>query len=186
MRGNLWNFNKPRDPQKVIRFENDGETFSAMYKAKRWLSENGYVYGSTDIGPYIPAMKGERYELPQKLHNFDIVDYLSVNAVCYSNDYREGWVEVWLVEPMYIIDLVLTYKWYDMILSGEKKEEYRDLKKWHKRLGKPFTHVRFHRGYTMTTQTYKIDAIKIGRGNPEWGAPMDKDVIIIKLGEIKI
>jgi len=184
MRGNLWNFNRPRDPEKVMRFENTGETFSALYKAKAWLSEHGYRYGSTDIGPYLPAMKGEEYDLPQKLHNFDLDDYLRVNAVCYSNDYREGWVEVWLVEPMYILDLVLTYKWYDMILSGEKREEYRDLDKWRKRIvGKPYTHVRFRRGYTSTCQILRLDGVTSGIGRAEWGAPLDKKVLIIKLGE---
>lgn len=183
MRGTLWNFVKPHDPTKVMRFENTGETFSGMYGAQRWLHENGYRYGSTDWGPYIPAMKGEHYELPQKLYNFDLEDYLRVNAVCYSHDYRDGWVEVWLVEPMYILDLVLTYKWYDMILSDEKREEYRDIAKWRKRIiGKPYTHVRFHRGYTSTVQILRIDEVTTGIGRKEWGAP-DEKVIIIKLGE---
>lgn len=29
-----------------------------------------------------------------------------------------------------------------------------------------------------------IDSISIGRGNPEWGAPVDRDVFIIRLGEV--
>lgn len=29
-----------------------------------------------------------------------------------------------------------------------------------------------------------IKSISIGRGNPEWGAPVDRDVFIIKLGEV--
>lgn len=36
---------------------------------------------------------------------------------------------------MKILDLVLKGKWYDMIASGEKKEEYREIKPyWEKRL----------------------------------------------------
>ena len=36
---------------------------------------------------------------------------------------------------MKILDLVLTYHWYDMIESGEKKEEYRKIKPyWIRRL----------------------------------------------------
>lgn len=183
-RGNIWNFNRPRDPEKVIRFENTGETFSAKYQAVAWLKDHGYCCGSTDGGAYVPAVKGECYDLPQKLYNFDLDDYLRVNAVLYSHDYREGWVEVWLVEPMYILDLVVTYKWYDMILSGEKLEEYRDLEKWRKRIvGKPYTHVRFRRGYTSTCQILRIDGVETGLGKPEWGAPKDKRVLIIKLGE---
>jgi len=32
---------------------------------------------------------------------------------------------------MRILDLSLTYHWYDMIASGEKKEEYRELKEFY-------------------------------------------------------
>lgn len=184
MKGKIWYFNRPYDPEKVIRFENTGETFSAMYKAKEYLHAHGYVYGSTDWSPYLPAMKGERYTLPQKLYNFDLEDYMQVTALCYSHDYRDGWVEVWIIEPMYVLDLVLTYQWYDMILEDIKREEYRDIEKWRKRIvGKPYTHVRFHRGYTQTVQILRIDEVTTGIGREEWGAPQDKEVIIIKLGE---
>lgn len=46
-----------------------------------------------------------------------------------------------------------------------------------------FTHVRFHRGYTNTTMLFKNEGITIGKGNPQWGAPTDREVFIIKLGE---
>ena len=45
---------------------------------------------------------------------------------------------------------------------------------------KPCTHVRFRYGYTKRTFTHKIDSITIGYGKPEWGAPKDKEVFIIK------
>lgn len=99
------------------------------------------------------------------------------------------------------LHLVLKTKWYDMIDCGEKKEEYREIKPyWIQRLigvdkllkeGKnlliheiplDYDHVTFHKGYTSTTMTFDIESIEIGRGNPEWGAPEDKDVFIIKLG----
>lgn len=71
------------------------------------------------------------------------------------------------------LHLVLKGKWYDMIASGEKKEEYREIKPywrnrfvtyctnwlgtdkviWH--IGANFTSVCFHRGYTTTTMTYE-------------------------------
>ena len=106
---------------------------------------------------------------------------MQVTAVMYSGDYRDGWVEVWLIEPMYVLDLVLCYKWYDMIERGDKLEEYRDLDKWRKRLnGKPYTHIRFRRGYTSTTLIRRIEGIKAGIGKPEWGAPQDKRVLILQ------
>ena len=103
---------------------------------------------------------------------------------------------------MKILDLPLMACWYEMIESGVKKEEYREVKTfWSKRfLGlnhpllshryghencnvKGYTHVRFRYGYTKRTMLFMIDEIVLGRGNPEWGAPTDKDVFIIKIGE---
>lgn len=81
-----------------------------------------------------------------------------------------------------ILDLPLKAQWYLMQESGEKTEEYRDLTSyWCKRLiGKGYTHVRFRYGYTKRTFTHKIDCITIGYGKPEWGAPTDREVFIIK------
>ena len=45
---------------------------------------------------------------------------------------------------------------------------------------KPYTHVCFHYGYTQRCFINRIDSITIGRGYPEWGAPTDRDVFIIK------
>ena len=102
---------------------------------------------------------------------------------------------------MKTLHLNLSYRWYDMILAGQKSEEYRDMK-WIKRICKygirtacsltcsepacrqqlptDYTHVCFHRGYTKTTMLWSIGSVNIGRGNPDWGAP-DQIVIIIHL-----
>ena len=45
---------------------------------------------------------------------------------------------------------------------------------------RPYTHVLFRYGYTRRTMLREIESITIGRGNPKWGAPTDKDVFIIK------
>lgn len=98
---------------------------------------------------------------------------------------------------MKILDLVLTYHWYDMIESGEKKEEYREIKPyWKRRLieqpmdedsghvfFRDYDYVCFHRGYTSTTMIFTVREISMGVGKPEWGAPTDRPVFIIKLGE---
>lgn len=98
------------------------------------------------------------------------------------------------------LHLVLKHKWYDMIASGKKTEEYREYKPyWRKRIDctipkrnkepcKSCVHhkvdvVYFTRGYTHTRMVFEVDSITVGRGNPEWGAPTDKEVFIIKLGE---
>lgn len=98
---------------------------------------------------------------------------------------------------MKILELPLKKKWYNMIESGEKREEYREIKQyWENRLAlydsrsvlvglnpHGYTHVRFRYGYTKRTMLYAIDRIIIGRGNPNWGATTDKDVFIIKFHE---
>lgn len=109
---------------------------------------------------------------------------------------------------MKILDLPLKKEWYNMIESGVKTEEYRLVKPyWCKRLTdcetrlcwirdedgncrfvgriketnkKGYTHVRFRYGYTKRTKLREIDSITIGYGNPEWGAPTDRKVFIIK------
>ena len=101
------------------------------------------------------------------------------------------------------IHLVLKGKWYDMIESGEKKEEYRDYTPyWMKRLcgytgivmgparlsqrvRLPIlegTTVTFHRGYTNTTITFDVEYLAWGHGLPQWGAPKER-CFIIRLGK---
>lgn len=81
-----------------------------------------------------------------------------------------------------ILDLVLIGKWYDLIESGIKREEYREIKPyWKKRLSNNrYTHVKFRRGYTKQSMLFEITDISIGKGNVDLGAPADKDIFIIK------
>lgn len=118
---------------------------------------------------------------------------------------------------MKTLHLPLKAKWYEMIESLIKPEEYRGITAhWivrlfeysdgsnipritanilaahpeilSLRLGqgvivfKKYTHVKFSYGYTKRTMTFEIESIRIGKGNPEWGAPKE-DVFIIKLGK---
>jgi hypothetical protein len=113
---------------------------------------------------------------------------------------------------MKVLHLTLKKKWFDMIASGEKKEEYRDLKSywasrlvqvydshprkdesWHwkgLRLGmlEPvhFDVVTFRNGYSPSspTITLKLIDITIWSGKYEWGAEPGKKYFVIRLGEI--
>lgn len=109
---------------------------------------------------------------------------------------------------MRILYLTLKSKWYDRIASGEKPEEYREIKEfWAKRFLGPdwfkyypetiedalknyfdYTHVRFARGGhfhpSLPQMTIELKSIIIGTGNPEWGAEPGKEYFVIKLGEI--
>lgn len=97
--------------------------------------------------------------------------------------------------PKSVLNLVLTGKWFDEISAGRKKEEYRDITPfWKSRLEQPFDGettfkkfdaIRFRRGrYGKTTMVVKCRSIYIGYGRPEWGAPEDKEVYILDLGDI--
>jgi hypothetical protein len=89
--------------------------------------------------------------------------------------------------------------WFDMIRTGEKKEEYRELsafngvrlaENWnnssYSRVFKPFKVLHLTNGYGHDKPQLwaHIESISIGRGNPEWGAPTDRDVFIIRLGDV--
>ena len=81
------------------------------------------------------------------------------------------------------VHLVLKYIWYDMITSGVKTEEYRDISTWQHRFSKNIKYIMFHRGYSSVCALYEIDNVTVGRGLTEWGAPIDKEVLVIKLGK---
>ena len=85
---------------------------------------------------------------------------------------------------MKILHLPLMAKWYEMIESGEKLEEYRENKPyWQKRLlSNKYDAVKFRYGYTTRTMTFRIKQIRFGIGKKEWGAE-DNEVFIIELGE---
>ena len=99
---------------------------------------------------------------------------------------------------MKILRLTLKKKWFDMILSGEKKEEYREIKPyWETRLLKPvqspfvrrfkkYDFVEFKNGYAKDAPTIVIECVKIdyGDGQTEWGAILHEHYFVINLGNI--
>lgn len=84
------------------QFQQTGQTFGAMYNAQKWLSDNGYSYGSTDLSSYVPIVKGE-YDIPQKYRNLSKSDIENISGVIHSFDYRDGIVEVRLFEQPTIV-----------------------------------------------------------------------------------
>jgi hypothetical protein len=112
---------------------------------------------------------------------------------------------------MKVLHLTLKKKWFDMIASGEKKEEYREIKPYwakilcdrhvgaiggdlmdsHKTIAytfKKFDAVKFASGghFHPSIQQMSIECtgIEITTGNPEWGAEPGKKYFVIKLGKI--
>ena len=83
------------------------------------------------------------------------------------------------------LHLVLDYKWFDMIATGEKQEEYREMTDyWKKRIWKKrgeIDSVCFHRGYSPVTITRRVSAIVQDAGREEWGAEPLTLYYVIKL-----
>lgn len=113
-----------------------------------------------------------------------------------------------------MLTLLIKKKWFDMILSGEKKEEYREIKSyWTKRfinlcgLGdKPncnenifvqllmlrtnmcadgYLFVSFRNGYNKNSPSFIAKCtLSVGTGKEEWGAEKDKEYFILTVQEI--
>lgn len=108
-------------------------------------------------------------------------------------------------EPEYLI-LPIKKKWFNMILSGEKKEEYREIKSyWEKRFKKYFNwnfgedeifewhfskkpqKIKFQNGYGKDVPSFLAECtIRVGTGREEWGAEPDVDYYILEIRNILI
>ena len=95
-----------------------------------------------------------------------------------------------------MLTLPIKKKWFDMILSGEKKEEYREIKPyWTKRLSHNLrATVRtdfdvIHSGWVILKNGYSKDAPQIqcfvdcykGYGKEYWGAEPNKLYYVLKI-----
>ncbi len=83
-------------------------------------------------------------------------------------------------------------KWFDMILSGEKKEEYRaDTRYYESRFDKYIgipVKVKFRNGYRKDSPSFIRTVIPNYRrgGRPDWGAEPDKDYIVLTIQSEKL
>ena len=105
--------------------------------------------------------------------------------------------------------LPIKKKWFDMIASGEKKEEYREIKpyydirigralgscgslsqcvpEWRKKLMEDRTlDVIFRNGYGCDVPTlWATCKVRIGKGKTEWGAEEGKQYYVLKILEVE-
>ena len=98
-----------------------------------------------------------------------------------------------------MICLPIKKQWFDMILSGKKKEEYRDIKEyWFTRFqnegfltftGSPSFKskpVMFRNGYRVSSPTFIAECtLSIGKGKTEWGAEPEKEYYILVINKIR-
>ncbi len=105
--------------------------------------------------------------------------------------------------------LQIKRKWFDMILSGEKKEEYREIKPYYmtrfrnmmsvhplvsdnaviERLKKreaPFIYeVQFRNGYSRNSPSFTARCtLSVGIGREKWGAEKGKQYFILGIREV--
>lgn len=92
---------------------------------------------------------------------------------------------------METLHLNLKRKWYDMILSREKKEEYRAMTDYWKTRMKNVRKnnietITFSNGYNKDRDQFiiKLEYISIRTGLEEWGAEKGKSYFVLHLGEI--
>lgn len=115
---------------------------------------------------------------------------------------------------MKTLNLNLKRKWFDMIVSGEKKEEYREIKPYIislltqegkkkdvKELAsispnlyrniiekyiKQFDTITFSNGYRKDRRQFVIElkGVKVRQGLEEWGAEKGKLYYVIELGDV--
>lgn len=95
-----------------------------------------------------------------------------------------------------VLPLTLKKKWFDMILSGVKKEEYREQKPfwqtrfikkghWHSQTCKDFDVIHFTNGYGKNRPQIIIECKGIevsNKGNSDWG--FTGRCFVIKLGDV--
>lgn len=99
-----------------------------------------------------------------------------------------------------MLTLPIKKKWFDMILSGEKKEEYRATTKYYT---KRFQTVRlldengnptgnkaficFRNGYRKDSPEFVLMVtLKIGTGYPAWGAEEDEWYYVLEILELYV
>lgn len=97
--------------------------------------------------------------------------------------------------------LQIKKKWFDMIRSGEKKEEYREIKPYYTNRFKNFLPrvtdfkpgelifskiiIVFRNGYSYNSPSIKCKCeLKIGQGKEKWGAVPKKQYYILRIEEI--
>lgn len=97
-----------------------------------------------------------------------------------------------------MLTLPIKKKWFDMILSGEKKEEYRARNGYYhsrfENIGllnnvlEPSGQkcwIRLRNGYSKESPTAEVKVgIRLGEGRPEWGAEPGMDYWVLEILEI--
>ena len=94
-----------------------------------------------------------------------------------------------------MLTLPIKKKWFDMILTGEKKEEYRELNQYYQSRFFPYLgwsdgekrrlFVCFRNGYRKDSPRFVARCtVTVGEGKPEWGAEPGKKYYVLHIEDI--
>lgn len=91
-----------------------------------------------------------------------------------------------------MITLPIKKHWFDMILSGEKKEEYRSLTKRYESMFKNAANEKnqfwciIRNGYSSNSPSAKLFVeYHVGYGNPNWGAEPNQLYFVLSILDIE-
>lgn len=96
-----------------------------------------------------------------------------------------------------MLTLTIEKKWFDMILSGEKTEEYRELKRYYDSRFRNAAMLKnqeyqasvsekFRNGYAPDAPCFLADCkLTVGEGKPEWGAVPGTEYYILKMKNVR-
>lgn len=95
---------------------------------------------------------------------------------------------------MKTLHLNLKRKWFDMILSGEKKEEYREMSIYwgnrflinHEGVICNWGTITFSNGYAKNRDQFVVElkGIRVDFGKTEWGAEIQNRYFVLHIGKI--
>ena len=100
------------------------------------------------------------------------------------------------------LEISIAEPWFSMIVNGEKKEEYREIKPyWISRFKNVFSMypysvipvgtdrhwIRLRNGYGKSRPSCLIQAsLDIRRGKPEWGAEPEKEYFVLVIHDVVV
>lgn len=160
----------------------------SRYRKKEWGFRNYFCAGPADL-PLLDELTEKGYLNRQQNAGESVYFFATVKALEELGFSKTRINKTENTGRISILHLNLTKKWFDMILSGEKREEYREWKEyWHTRLrNRKYDIVRFRNGYQKDAPTFDIELLEIcfgNGGNPEWGAKPMTHKWILKLGKV--
>ena len=90
-----------------------------------------------------------------------------------------------------MLTLPIRRYWFDMIITGQKPEEYRDITpyyevRFNRYNGRPFT-LRYRAGYRANSPLLQCTAtVRQGVGRIEWGAVPGQQYFVLDLRDVQI